>query len=146
LNDLRYQNLRKCIKTANIRGCEVGNINDVSLKLIGIRGAKDRKRILNFIFDLTSNSNAVAVSPINIDQEVPDSYCDPISYEIMTDPVLVTVSGHSYDRAVIEQYVRDNGIDPITLQKVEMSDIVANRALKESIDIWWKAQSAEGPS
>merc|ERR1712062_84308 len=103
LNDIKYQALRKHIQSANLRGCELGNINDVALKLIGIQSVQDRKLILNHVFDLVSGSQSgcgVEIKSIDIDQKVPGLYCDPITHELMKDPVLVTVSGHTYERTV----------------------------------------------
>ena len=139
LNDIKYKCLKKQIKIGNIKGYELSNINDTTLKLIGIKDVKDRKIILNYIFDLISNNYSKEVDieeATSICGDIPDSFCDPISYEIMNDPVLVTKSGHTYERSFIENYVKQHGIDPITQQKVESNDIVCNRALKDSIKIW----------
>eukprot|EP00485_Elphidium_margaritaceum_P008622 CAMPEP_0202708166 /NCGR_PEP_ID=MMETSP1385-20130828/20427_1 /ASSEMBLY_ACC=CAM_ASM_000861 /TAXON_ID=933848 /ORGANISM="Elphidium margaritaceum" /LENGTH=378 /DNA_ID=CAMNT_0049367077 /DNA_START=38 /DNA_END=1174 /DNA_ORIENTATION=- len=65
--------------------------------------------------------------------EIPDEYCDPITYEIMKEPVLVTVSGVSYERQSIEECIKENGIDPMTRQSVTLEQIVPNRALRDSI-------------
>ena len=70
--------------------------------------------------------------------EIPSKFLCPLTKEIMKDPVLVTVSGHSYEREFIERYIREHKKDPITQQRVQLKDIVTNRALAHSIQEWNK--------
>ena len=72
------------------------------------------------------------------DDEVPEEFCDPISFEVMKVPMLVTVSGVTYEKEVIEEYIKENGQDPMTRQKVTIDQIVPNRALRETIERWMK--------
>ena len=126
-----------------MKGNELSNINDFVLRMIDINDVNDRKAIIGYIMDLVENQNEnhnVKIK-MNNNNVVPDCYCDPISYEIMNDPVLITVSGHTYEREFIKQYIEQNKKDPITQQSVELKDIVANRALKDSIDIWKRQNS-----
>merc|ERR1739841_52695 len=51
---------------------------------------------------------------ISIGDDEPDEFCCPISYEIFVDPVIVTVSGQTYERKAIEDYIRTEHQDPIT--------------------------------
>ena len=37
------------------------------------------------------------------DEQVPDHFCDPITFEAMIKPTLVIVSGVTYERSVIEE-------------------------------------------
>merc|ERR1712228_50897 len=67
---------------------------------------------------------------------IEDAMYDPITCELMTDPVFVTVSGHTYERSFIEKYIKEKKIDPLTQQTVTLSDIVPNRLIKRIIDDW----------
>merc|ERR1711879_495963 len=72
----------------------------------------------------------------SLGDDEPDEFCCPISYEIFVDPVIVTVSGQTYERKAIEEYIRKDHQDPITLQKAEMKHIVPNRIMKIIVDKW----------
>ena len=68
--------------------------------------------------------------------EPPDEYCDPITFKLMEEPTMVTLTGYTYEKATIMQCIRDNGEDPFTRQKINSSHLVVNRALKSVIDRW----------
>ncbi|KAI8908549.1 E3 ubiquitin-protein ligase CHIP-like protein, partial [Gorgonomyces haynaldii] len=64
---------------------------------------------------------------------VPDYFCDPISFEIMMDPVIVK-SGKSYDRHTITQHIRKLGpFDPLTREPLYEQDLVPNLCLRDAI-------------
>lgn len=50
-----------------------------------------------------------------------------ISGEVPTEPV-VAPSGDVYERRVIEKYLAENGTDPITGAKLELSDLIKVKA------------------
>jgi len=56
----------------------------------------------------------------------------PLSYEIMTDPV-VTACGQTYDRQNIEEWFRKSSTNPLTNVKVS-KDLIPNTRLKQLID------------
>ena len=52
----------------------------------------------------------------------------------MEDPVL-TPSGITYDRRVIEEHLRrGNNFDPMTRKPLTMTDLIPNLAVKEAIE------------
>ncbi|KAG8836043.1 hypothetical protein FRC17_010507 [Serendipita sp. 399] len=51
-----------------------------------------------------------------------------ISGEVPTDPVVAQPSGHVYERRLIEKYIAENGTEPITGGKLELSDIISIKA------------------
>ena len=61
-----------------------------------------------------------------------ESYCCPISGEIMEDPV-ITPSGITYDKKSIEQWLQKKAIDPLSKKPLKKEELIPNRALKESI-------------
>jgi hypothetical protein len=62
----------------------------------------------------------------------------PITQEIMLDPVILTSSGHTYEREAIMQWVNQNGTDPLTREAVSVHQLIPNRALKDTIHAWLK--------
>ena len=69
----------------------------------------------------------------------------PITQDLMLDPVLLTSSGHTYERAAIEAWLKQQGTDPQTRAVASVQQLIPNRALKETIDHWLKKypQSSE---
>ena len=63
---------------------------------------------------------------------IPKSYICSITQEIMKDPVMCP-EGHSYERQAIENWVAVNQSSPITRNRLWLSDLTPNRALKDSI-------------
>lgn len=73
-------------------------------------------------------------------QDLERHYLCPISYEVMTDPVIVVGSGNTYDRKSIEQWLAERQTsdprDPITndpLRKQSERRLVPNHALRSQI-------------
>lgn len=45
--------------------------------------------------------------------KIPEEYVDPISQELMSDPV-ITADGHTYERAGIERWLAEHDTSPLT--------------------------------
>jgi hypothetical protein len=80
------------------------------------------------------------VIPDDIDSEqdgVPASFICRISHEIMKEPALVSVSGHTYDREqLFTWHANGSGRDPLTQQPFALSDVAPNLAVREMIQKW----------
>jgi hypothetical protein len=63
----------------------------------------------------------------------PLAYLDPVTYEIMSDPVLMP-DGHTYDRKSIARCLANSPTSPVTRQPMSMEQAVPNRFAKELID------------
>lgn len=62
------------------------------------------------------------------------SFVDPISQEIMTNPE-VTAAGHAYQRESIREWLRNRRTDPNTRQNLgENPQLVADRTLRGAIE------------
>jgi len=66
----------------------------------------------------------------------------PITLEVMKDPV-VDPQGHSYERAAIEEWLKERGTSPMTRKPMSADQLIPNRALKDSIEA--RAHQAERP-
>ncbi|CAB5375693.1 unnamed protein product [Rhizophagus irregularis] len=64
---------------------------------------------------------------------IPSQYMCPISLNWMEDPV-VTPSGVSYDRALLEEWLRNDPHDPLTREVLTIDQVYANRNLKDAIE------------
>lgn len=62
---------------------------------------------------------------------VPDWMVDPISFEVMHDPV-ITPSGVSYERVGLLRHLKQSGTDPLTREKISPDRLVSNVGLKQA--------------
>jgi hypothetical protein len=81
----------------------------------------------------------------------PNDFMCPISYDIMTDPVILAGSGQTYERAAIEQWFRMGRrscpTTKINLSKAAARQLISNRALKNVIEDFLKEwRAARGTS
>ena len=68
-----------------------------------------------------------------MENTVPCSYLCSITHQIMTDPVM-DKEGNTYERFAIETWLKKQNISPITRNKLEISDLIPNRALRDVIE------------
>jgi hypothetical protein len=67
------------------------------------------------------------------DAEIPDEFFCPISFEVMTDPV-VAADGHTYGRKTIEEWFGGgNHSSPLTNVPLRSIELVPNHALRALI-------------
>jgi hypothetical protein len=64
--------------------------------------------------------------------EVPEEYIDPITQEIMCDPVF-TSDGHTYERQSIKLWLKKHDTSPLTNMSLESKKLVPNLLLKKQI-------------
>jgi len=62
---------------------------------------------------------------------VPDWLIDPITFEVMHDPV-ITPSGVSYERVGLLKHVKASGLDPLTREPLTEKQIIPNVALRNA--------------
>ncbi len=63
---------------------------------------------------------------------VPDSFRCPITQDVMVHPVIVTETGHSYERFAIEQWLRTHNRDPKTNVQLRSKNLIPNHSLRAS--------------
>jgi STIP1 family protein 1 len=66
---------------------------------------------------------------------IPSQYMCPISFNWMEDPV-VTPSGISYDRTILEEWLINNPHDSSTQEALSIDQVYANRNLKDAIEYY----------
>lgn len=65
------------------------------------------------------------------DVTIPEEYLCPISWDIMTNPVILS-DGHTYDKSSIRY--NKNSLSPITKLPVNIKNSILNRLIKGFID------------
>ncbi|KIW33006.1 uncharacterized protein PV07_04510 [Cladophialophora immunda] len=69
--------------------------------------------------------------PDSAERVVPDWLIDPITFEVMHDPV-VTPTGVSYERVSLLKHIKAVGCDPLTRQPLKPDQLIPNVALKNA--------------
>jgi hypothetical protein len=68
--------------------------------------------------------------------EPPDIFCDPITHELMADPV-TTAAGNTYERSAIVRWLRTGrGTDPLTNAALANDVLVPNHLIRGQIIAW----------
>ena len=104
------------------------------------RGAVAERRIeLQRIFDAREASRRRC--------EPPESFSCPISFELMTDPVVTVPGGHSYSRAALSEFIENAGgvADPVTRLPLSAATVHDNHALKDAVASWLEAHPYAHP-
>eukprot|EP00035_Acanthoeca_spectabilis_P013578 m.252944 g.252944 ORF g.252944 m.252944 type:complete len:263 (+) comp15925_c0_seq3:153-941(+) len=65
----------------------------------------------------------------------PDAFVDPISKEVMRDPVS-TVDGQTYEREHIAEWLKNHDTSPLTNARLGDKTLTPNIALRKAIDEW----------
>ena len=66
----------------------------------------------------------------------PDGLLCPISLELMVDPVMLTGTGQTYERAAIARWLHTNTTDPITNVELHSKKLVPNFAIRKLVLLW----------
>lgn len=66
-------------------------------------------------------------------REIPDYLLDKINFNIFVDPVVVP-SGHSYERNVISEYLKVSPFDPLTRERLTISQLRPNIQLRDAAE------------
>ncbi|BGP03526.1 E4 ubiquitin-protein ligase UFD2 [Rhodotorula toruloides] len=66
--------------------------------------------------------------------EIPDEYLDPLTFEIMEDPVMLPSSHTILDRSTIKQHYLSDATDPFNRQPLKWEDITDAVELREQIE------------
>ena len=89
---------------------------------------KNKKSITKYKGGSNNNNNN------NNANNIPREYLCPISYNIMSDPVL-TVDGYTYERSSIQRWFNSGkNTSPLTNEPLSSTDLIPNRVLKDLLD------------
>eukprot|EP01083_Nonionella_stella_P166775 558652_1 len=145
-NNMEYITFRKHICMGRIKGKQLKKINHITLNMIGIREYTQHQMILNAIADLLMKDDYdnEAAHWFEKDVDIPETYLDPISFELMDEPVMIAKHHprrgltRCYERKCIEKYHAQYGRNPLTEgteQKVRLHR-KQNKKLRCKIQEW----------
>ena len=66
----------------------------------------------------------------------PDHLLCPITRVMFRDPVMVMVSGHTYERKAIEQHLRGSEIDPKSNVPISSKQLATNWIVRNVVETW----------
>lgn len=94
--------------------------------------------------DTTMNdaNTTPAVAPAAV---APDAYLCSITQALMVDPVQDS-EGNTYERAAIELWLESHDTSPITRRRLRVNQLTPNRALRNAIDDWCRANGVALPA
>eukprot|EP01060_Flectonema_neradi_P038228 TRINITY_DN7971_c1_g1_i1.p1 TRINITY_DN7971_c1_g1~~TRINITY_DN7971_c1_g1_i1.p1 ORF type:complete len:253 (+),score=34.04 TRINITY_DN7971_c1_g1_i1:46-759(+) len=67
--------------------------------------------------------------------DIPSHFCDPLTFELMLDPVSVP-SGHTFERTTIMEHISRFHNNPFTREPLDVEKLAPNRALQQAIEAW----------
>ena len=70
------------------------------------------------------------------DSEVPDAFCCPILLEIMSDPVFLIETGHTFERSAIEDHLKRCNRGPLCGVQLKSKTLMPNFALRQAIEAY----------
>jgi ubiquitin conjugation factor E4 B len=75
----------------------------------------------------------VEQNTVNYD-DAPDEFLDPLTYNLMENPVILPSSHMNIDRRTIEDYLLSNPSDPFNRNPLTKDELIPNDELKKKID------------
>jgi hypothetical protein len=78
--------------------------------------------------------------------EIPEDIICPITQQIMTDPVMLVESGHTYEREAILAHLKTKKTDPLTNVLISNASIAPNHTVKKLIVSFLDKQRAIHPT
>lgn len=76
----------------------------------------------------------------NVEEEVPDAFVCAITSELFADPVLLGDTGHTFERAAIEKWLKTKSTDPLTNLRVTSFVLAPNNCLKAAMEAFFELQ------
>lgn len=106
-----------------------------------------KRRKSNSESKVSSDSSGSSVSLLSMnegDADAPDYLLDPISFEMLTDPV-VTPSGITYEKEEILNHINKKGkYDPISKQPLSKDQLYPNLIIKDTVEAFKEEHSKQG--
>ena len=141
--DLKFKKFKEMVRAQNVNIFRVSMVSSLVLRMCGIEDTEDIHCILNRIERLVDSQGAVLRISTEgggvedyYTQNVPVEFLCPLSLELMTDPVLATTTGLSYQRQHIEHYLKRYRMDPVERKETSLENLAKNKTLKELIVKW----------
>ena len=116
----KYDNFTKAIK--------LKNENKVKVDM------ETSENFDNIVYNkLKKAEELVEQKKINYD-DAPEEYLDPLTYDLMENPVILPSSHINIDRRTIEDYLLTNPSDPFNRNPLTKEELIPNDDLKKKID------------
>ena len=117
----KYENFTKAVKLKN-------DYNKVKVDM------ETYEKFDNLVFKkLKVAEETVKQNAVNFD-DAPEEFLDPLTYNIMENPVILPSSKINIDRRTIEDYLLTNPSDPFNRNPLTKEELIPNDELKKKID------------
>merc|ERR1712226_635215 len=78
-----------------------------------------------------------------VDMSQLDSFKCPITFEIMTDPVICVGDGHTYEKSAITKWLEKNETSPLTGETLASTQLIPNHSIRKAIEEYSKSASVQ---
>lgn len=75
--------------------------------------------------------------------EIPDEFLDPITFELMEDPVILPSSNNTMDRSAITRHLLSDPTDPFNRARLTIDMLQPNTELKARIEEWKQSKRSQ---
>jgi hypothetical protein len=99
---------------------------------VNYKAAEEFSKLVNGILSIKDEINSNMIDC----EDAPEEYLDPITAELMEDPVMMPYSKQIVERHTIEQHLLSDPIDPFSRSPLNKKDLIPCPELKEKISIY----------
>lgn len=103
------------------------------LQKSGMKSASDCSRFLYIISAIEKSRAEDEEADIDV-EDIPNDFLDPITFQLMEDPVVLPTSGISMDFSTIKRHLLNDKTDPFNRQPLALEDLRPNTELKQKIE------------
>ena len=144
---------QRCFVDHAIDGEVLLTLTRDDLQTMGVASLGERVRIDNILAAVrpqrpapppsTAAAAAAAAAPPEEDEDVvPEFYRCPITRDLMQDPVILVDSGHTFERAALEQWLNAHNTNPLTGARLVSAATAPNFSLRHAIQAFLESRSA----
>jgi ubiquitin conjugation factor E4 B len=80
------------------------------------------------------------VCVLQLYSDPPDEFCDPLTFVLMEDPVIMPTSNTSIDRSTIMRHLMSDPRDPFTNMPLHLGQLQPDDKLRAQIAAWKAAR------
>lgn len=105
-----------------------------------IKTEEEKLKFIQFSEQLSEKFAQISISETELG-EIPDEFCDPITYEIMKDPVQLP-NGVVMDRPNIERHLLSDPCNPFTREPLTKEQLIPDVQLLQKIKEWKESKGS----
>ena len=97
--------------------------------------AEEAEGDLSHLGELERKVERLRRKKVDVEANCPDAFICPITFAMMTDPV-ITADGYTYEKSAIESWLQQSNRSPQTNEELEHTNMIPNRVMRSEIYAW----------